>query len=280
MITTDTVLRRSIEGGGDERVLTLAPAFAGLPDTAHGGSVLAAFDVVAGWAGARVLTGHYHRRVPLGVPLPLRIARASGAVALRLCDPGDALLVEGRVEPLPPVAGAAAPASVVDDTRGAPLPVSRTCFVCGVDNPVGLRARLRFDADAVWTTWTPTEQLGGGDGSPATIALTGLLDETAFWLGALASGEAGMTTELHVAVHEPVIGAVTVRGARAEVRPRADDARYADTRVEARDARGRLIASAAITFVAVRGAARKLVSWMAGVNPPEILRSVFPAYTR
>jgi hypothetical protein len=64
------------------------------------------------------------------------------------------------------------------------------------------------------------------------------------------------------------------------VRPRADDARYADTRVEARDTRGRLIASGAITFVAVRGTARRLVSWMAGVNPPEVLRSAFPEHTR
>jgi hypothetical protein len=30
----------------------------------------------------------------------------------------------------------------------------------------------------------------------------------------------------------------------------------------------------------VRGVARRLVSWMAGVNQPEVLRSVFPEYTR
>src|SRR5512132_1778057 len=107
MITTDTVLRRSIEGGGDDRIFTLDPAFSGLPDAAHGGTVLAAFDAVAGGAGARALTGRYHRRVPLGVPLALRITRAGAATVLALVDAGGARLVDGRAEPLPAFAGAA-----------------------------------------------------------------------------------------------------------------------------------------------------------------------------
>jgi acyl-coenzyme A thioesterase PaaI-like protein len=279
MITTDTVLRRSIEGGGDDRIFTLDPAFSGLPDAAHGGTVLAAFDAVAGGAGARALTGRYHRRVPLGVPLALRITRAGAATVLALVDAGGARLVDGRAEPLPAFAGGdSAPPRGAG--AGAPLPVSRTCFVCGVDNPLGLRARLVFDERAVWTTWAPDERLCGGDGAPATIAVTGLLDEAAFWLGALATGESGMTTELRVALHEPPVGALTVSGDRAAVVPRAGDARYRDTRVEARDARGRLVASATITFVAVRGAARRLVSWIADNNPSDVVRSVFPAYTR
>jgi hypothetical protein len=89
-----------------------------------------------------------------------------------------------------------------------------------------------------------------------------------------------MTKELRVALHEPPVGALTVSGDRAAVVPRAGDARYRDTRVEARDARGRLVASATITFVAVRGAARRLVSWIADNNPSDVVRSVFPAYTR
>jgi len=39
------------------------------------------------------------------------------------------------------------------------------------------------------------------------------------------------------------------------------------------------VASAVITFVAVRGAARRLVHGMLAVNAPEVLRRVFPAYT-
>ena len=75
---------------------------------------------------------------------------------------------------------------------------------------------------------------------------------------------------------EPII----VAGARAAVRPRADDARYLDTTIAARDSGGRVVASAAITFVAVRGAARRLAAGMLAVNPPELLRRVFPGYAR
>ncbi len=45
------------------------------------------------------------------------------------------------------------------------------------------------------------------------------------------------------------------------------------------DARGRLLASAAITFVTIRGAARRLVTGLLGINPPDVVRRVFPAYT-
>jgi len=40
------------------------------------------------------------------------------------------------------------------------------------------------------------------------------------------------------------------------------------------------VASASITFVAVRGAARRLVSGMLAINAPDLLRRVFPTYIR
>ncbi|MEK7385458.1 MAG: hypothetical protein AABZ83_03365 [candidate division NC10 bacterium] len=41
-----------------------------------------------------------------------------------------------------------------------------------------------------------------------------------------------------------------------------------------------LVASATITFVAVRGGARKLVAGLLAMNTPDVLRRVFPAYVR
>jgi acyl-coenzyme A thioesterase PaaI-like protein len=119
------------------------------------------------------------------------------------------------------------------------------------------------------------------DGTVAPVALTTLLDEAAFWLGAAASGESGMTTELRVRLHGalPTTG-IVVAGARAAVRARADDARYWETEVDAWDDAGRPVASARITFVAVRGAARKLVTGLLAMNPPDVLRQIFPAYVR
>jgi acyl-coenzyme A thioesterase PaaI-like protein len=276
MLTTE-VLRVGVEGDGDARVLTLDRAFQGLPDTAHGGSVLAAFDLVAGGGGRRRLDGRYLRRVPLGVPLRIHARPAADGCHLELLE-RDSVLVRGRVAPVSDddrADDAAPPAGDAMD-----LPISRTCFACGMDNPLGLALRLRADGDTIGGTWMPRPGFATAGGVVAPVALTTLLDEAAFWLGALATGEAGMTTELRVTLHgEAAAGTpITVAGARAAVRPRPADPRYQDTAVTARDADGRLIASAAITFVAVRGAARKLVTGMLAVNPPAVLRFAFPAY--
>jgi acyl-coenzyme A thioesterase PaaI-like protein len=280
MATTDAILRGAVSGRGRDFRLTLDPAFQGLPETAHGGSVLAACDAVGAIAGPRIVAGRYRRRVPLARPLALRVSRDDRGVTYRVCDADGALLVDGSVAPGVGHADSANAMPLAPPRDGFALPISRTCFACGVENPLGLRVRLAADAHAVGATWAPRAELAGADGTLATVALTTLLDETAFWLGALATGESGMTTELSVALHRVATarGPVTVGGGRAAVRPRAEDGRYWDTRVEARDASGALVASAAITFVAVRGAARRLATGLLAINPPELLRRVFPAY--
>src|SRR3989442_470414 len=47
-MTTTEALRAALAGDGETRTLTLDRAFQGLPDMAHGGSVLAAFDALSG----------------------------------------------------------------------------------------------------------------------------------------------------------------------------------------------------------------------------------------
>ena len=282
MTMTDSVLREGLAGRGDDLLLTLDPRFQGLPGAAHGGSVLAAFHAVAGLAGTQAVHGLYHKRVPLGTPLGLTLARRDGVLACRLCDETSVVLVEGSVTAaaIPTDIGADGPSVAAPD--GDPLPISSTCFACGTDNPLGLRVRLSFDDTAVGGVWQPRETVAMADGSLAPIALTSLLDEAAFWLGALASGESGMTTDLAITLHRPVAFGtpITIAGARARTRQRPDDKRYWNTEIAARDAAGRVVANARITFVAVRGAARRLVTGMLSMNPPEVVRRVFPAYTR
>jgi acyl-coenzyme A thioesterase PaaI-like protein len=274
MLTAE-VLRAA--GDGDDRVLTLDRAFQGLPDTAHGGSVLAALDQAVGSEGPRRLDGHVLRRVPLGVPLRLRTRRDPGGCRVELADDAT-VLAHARVAPSSDADAAGAVAPPAADAPA--LPISRMCFACGTDNALGLGARLRADDVVVGGTWTPRPGFRTPDGTLAPVALTTLLDEAAFWLGAFATGESGMTTELRVTLHAAASAAepITVAGARASVRARAGDARYWDTTLVARDSRGRLVASAVITFVAVRGAARRLLASTLAVNAPELLRRVFPAY--
>jgi len=288
MTTIDATLRHALEVSGRDLILTLDPALQGLPETAHGGSVLAVFDTLANAPAPREVSGIYRRRVPLGTPLTLLRTHADSTETFVLSDPVGGVLVDGRVAPLAArdvarVGDESSPRPHPpddDDARPHPLPISRTCFACGTDNELGLRVQLTFDAKAVRATWEPRASFRRDDGSLAPAALTTLLDEAAFWLGALATGESGMTTELRVSLHRPVpFGPrVTVSGARDAVRPRGDDPRYWETDVVA-CADGEVVATARITYVAVRGAARRLVTGMLGMNDPACVRRVFPAYT-
>ena len=282
MTTADATLRRGLARHGDDLRLTLDPRFQGLPGAAHGGSVLAAFHAVAGLAGGQAVRGLYRKRVPLGTPLGLTLARRDGGFACRLFDETDAVLVEGSVTAAEATTDIGTDSTFVAVRGGDPLPISSTCYACGIDNPLGLRVGLSFDDTAVGGVWQPRETMAMADGSLAPIALTTLLDEAAFWLGALASGESGMTIDLAITLHGPVAFGtpITIAGARARTRQRPDDERYWDTEVAAREASGRVVASARITFVAVRGAARRLVTGLLSMNAPEIVRRVFPAYKR
>jgi acyl-coenzyme A thioesterase PaaI-like protein len=281
--TLDSVLRAGLIRRGDACSLTLDPRLSGLPDTAHGGTVLAAFHALAKVDGAQRVLGTYRKRVPLDTALRVTLASDGVDTVCRLVDQTGAVLVDGGVEPAGVALvgdgvtsmGDAAPA----DVDGEPLPVSSTCVACGVDNALGLKAQLRFDDERVWTRWIPGETAAREDGSLAPIALTTLLDEAAFWLGALASGESGMTTELAVTIHREIAFGepVVVIGARNRTRAR-EDGRYWETEVTAADTSGEIVASGRIVFVAIRGAARRLVAGFLSRSSPEILRRIFPAY--
>jgi hypothetical protein len=210
--------------------LTLPETFQGLPGMAHGGSVLAAFDAIARTGGAaapREIFGAYRRKVPLNTPLPLNILNEGTRADFRLSD-GKHLLVEGWVRPA--AIGSELPALPEDLSRGFPLPISNSCFACGVRNPLGLQVALKFGARQVWTEYVPREPFRTAEGDLSTAALTTLLDETAFWLGALASGESGMTTEIRVTLHRssarfggpPAVGVLRTPGGRrpSGLRPR------------------------------------------------------------
>src|SRR5437667_2634513 len=158
MTTIDSVLLRTLYDPCGELILTLDPHFQGLPDTAHGGSVLAAFDALAGLTGPRHVGGVYRKRVPVGVPLALTHGRTEATHTFVLRD-ATSVLVNGRVAPVADTRRGA-PAPLVDHTsyraegerftravlgnaqkpwvserrRRTPahqLPISRTCFACG-----------------------------------------------------------------------------------------------------------------------------------------------------
>ncbi|MFQ5897512.1 MAG: hypothetical protein ACE5JN_04615 [Candidatus Methylomirabilia bacterium] len=276
MTSVEDLLARSVGEGS----LTLPDTFQGLPQMAHGGVVLAAFDLVAAppHDTPRELAGAYRRKIPLNTPLPLAIRRSGPETALRLSN-GKQVLVEGRVTAVEP--DARRPDLLESTGNRFPLPISNRCFACGVQNPLGLQASLWFDDRQVWTEYRPREPFRTADGRLATAVFTTLLDETAFWLGALATGESGMTTDLRIMLHQPTYPfgkPLAAVGVRERTAPQEAESPYWRTESTLVAPDGELLASGVITFVVVRGAARRLIKGMLGINPPEVVRRVFPTY--
>jgi uncharacterized protein YbjT (DUF2867 family) len=76
-------------------------------------------------------------------------------------------------------------------------------------------------------------------------------------------------------------GAFAARALTRDVNsPKARALAALGAEVVAADETCAVVAAGRITFVAVRGAARRLVTGMLAMNPPEVVRRVFPAYAR
>jgi acyl-coenzyme A thioesterase PaaI-like protein len=84
------------------------------------------------------------------------------------------------------------------------LPSSRGCFVCGTENPIGLKVRFDRTADGVQTAVRPGLHFQGFDGVLQGGVAAGLLDD-AMWYAIYAATETlTMTVELTVRYKAPV----------------------------------------------------------------------------
>jgi acyl-coenzyme A thioesterase PaaI-like protein len=282
----DLLLRRCLqatpEGGS---TLTLPPLLQGFPDTAHGGAVLALLDLAGSqWVDSTVprrVAARIRRSVPLDTPLSITGFPDAPGAALTLERDGHTL-VNGTVLP-----AAAAPDRAWDERSGAPgtggfeLPTSRGCLACGAENPSGLQVRLRFDDEWVWSEYRPREAYRTASGYLAPALFTVLLDEIAWWLGALASGEAGVTTDLRVLLERPgrPFGEpLLALGRRDRVGSTDQKGHFWKTAAGIFAAEGERLASAEIIFAASRAYSRTLIPQLRRINSAESLRRVFPRY--
>lgn len=91
------------------------------------------------------------------------------------------------------------------------LPWTKTCFVCGVDNPNGLRLRSRVEGDRIVLTHTTREaDLGYRHLVHGGISMT-LLDEVMTWAAILTFQKACVAAELTVRLKQPVAVGQTIR---------------------------------------------------------------------
>jgi len=185
VIPIDRVLAECLslkrEGKGQ---LTLAATLQGFPETAHGGGVLAAFDLIAVHAmnaagAARMMTAQIQRTIPLQTSLPLTVEAGAAMVALTLGDDGKPLarcrVSRGVTEATRRLNGWSGPP---DKSLG--FPTARGCLACGSENPIGLGVRLRFDDRWVWAEYRPSEMYRAADGRIAPALFRVLLDEMAW----------------------------------------------------------------------------------------------------
>lgn len=90
------------------------------------------------------------------------------------------------------------------DHASGTLPWTRTCFVCGEENPNGLRLRSRVEGDRVVLSHRTRESdLGYRHLVHGGITMT-LLDEVMTWAAILTFKRACVTAEMAVRLKEPV----------------------------------------------------------------------------
>lgn len=131
------------------------------------------------------------------------------------------------------------------------MTVANRCFVCGPDNPVGLRLRFTRDGEAVTAEFVPREEHVGWEGIVHGGILTAVLDDAmgnVFYL----QGYQALTARMEVRFRRPVRP-----GERLQVRAwvASEDSRTITTRAElVRD--GEVVCSGQGVFV--RGSLREV----------------------
>ncbi|MEI7879795.1 MAG: PaaI family thioesterase [bacterium] len=91
------------------------------------------------------------------------------------------------------------------------LPWTKTCFVCGEDNPHGLRGRSCVEEDRIVLTHVPREaDLGYRHLMHGGISMT-LLDEVMTWAAILTFKRASVAAELTVRLQKPIVVGQKIR---------------------------------------------------------------------
>lgn len=84
------------------------------------------------------------------------------------------------------------------------LPTSRGCFVCGQENPVGLKVQFARTSEGVRTSLRPSSAFQGFDGVLQGGVSAGLMDDAMWYAVFAATGVMTMTAELTVRYKAPV----------------------------------------------------------------------------
>ena len=85
-----------------------------------------------------------------------------------------------------------------------PLPHTRSCFVCGEANPLGLNLRFETDGRLVRAKFAPRPEHNGFKGVVHGGLITTVLDEIMFWACAAQTRQLAFCAELNVRFLSPM----------------------------------------------------------------------------
>jgi uncharacterized protein (TIGR00369 family) len=130
------------------------------------------------------------------------------------------------------------------------LPHSRSCFVCGDSNPIGLKLRLETDGRIVQTHFVPGSELVGFKQTMHGGIVGTLLDEVMAWACAVQTKKFAYCAELTVRFLHPVRPDEELVVTGEVVNNRRG--RIFEAKSELRDRSGKVLATATGKYLPVR----------------------------
>ena len=135
----------------------------------------------------------------------------------------------------------------MSDERVA-LPWSRGCFVCGADNPIGLRGRSFKCGERIELAFTPRSEHAGWNGVVHGGLVSTVLDEVMTWSAIVALRRACFAADFTIRLRQPLPPGTTCRAVAHPPRLRR---RIVDTVAELVGDDGTVYASAEGRYMAV-----------------------------
>ena len=277
--------------------LRIAPDLSGPPDVAHGGGTTALFFELArtcleaaGRPFAACLPAEItitlHRELAVGAPHDLTGAfehgRDGGWTFVVTAQRDGVPMAEACVAPAeaPGQAGGMVAARLPTADRAFAVPGSESCLVCGSRNARGLFLRLTYDAERVGKALDPLPAFREPAGrlSPAYGFL--VLDEVGWWLGALHTGECGVTNRLRLVVWDTAAPGESpiVVGARDGLKPLDRKGRQWEGPVALCGSDGRPLMTGAVAFAGSRAYSKAMVPGLLAASEAADVYRAFPRY--
>jgi hypothetical protein len=259
--------------------------FQGFPGTVHGGAVAALFHRLTLPRSPVQLTMELLRGVPTETPLRLVTGGTGREARLALEQSGRRVAQATLSREDVPSAADPTPVLVAWGEHGASqgeMPGTTTCLACGSANPLGLGVRFLFTDRLLWREFTPRATYRGSNGSAHPALATIILDELGWWLGALAQGECGVTTEVAVTLLRPLpFGPLLALGDRAAVRPDEDPrGRYCRAVAFLCTSEGEPLGVGVVRFAGSRAYTRRLLEPFLETTDLSTLTRFFPTAGR